>query len=166
MIYTLKNLLTHSNMMSEVVDLQFVTDIIDPTHSFLKGTLKRHMQKKLPKQKPTSSSISQEQQPLNGNVHLSMPQKLGHQVKIEAFFFQLSPENYKQMCNPQHNKTMKRHKFHTRNQKQGETVESFINDLKIKAKTLESLTDKLICDRIVCGINNNVLERPCYAIVT
>lgn len=40
--------------------------------------------------------------------------------------------------------------FHSQNQKQGETIESFISDLKIKAKNCQfgDLTDELICDRI------------------
>ncbi|XP_037119455.1 uncharacterized protein LOC119130054 isoform X2 [Syngnathus acus] len=68
---------------------------------------------------------------------------------------------FREMCNPQHNKTMERHKFHTRNQKQGETIESFISDLKIKAKSCHfaELTDELICDRIVCGINNDSIRK-------
>ncbi len=41
---------------------------------------------------------------------------------------------FREICNPQQNKTMERHKFHSRNQEQGETIESFISDLRIKAK--------------------------------
>ncbi len=45
---------------------------------------------------------------------------------------------------------MEKHKFHLRNQKQGESIESFISDLKIKAKSchFEELTDKLICENL------------------
>ncbi|KAL1279192.1 hypothetical protein QQF64_025865 [Cirrhinus molitorella] len=68
---------------------------------------------------------------------------------------------FREICNPQQNKTMERHKFHSRNQKQGETIESFISDLRIKAKACHfgELTDKLICDRIVCGINSEGLRK-------
>lgn len=68
---------------------------------------------------------------------------------------------FHEMCNPQQNKTMERHKFHSRNQKQGETIETYISDLRIKAKSCQfgELTDELICDRIVCGINNESLRK-------
>ncbi len=68
---------------------------------------------------------------------------------------------FSEICNPQQNKTMERHKFHSRNQKQGETIESFISDLRIKAKACHfgELTDELICDRIVCGINSESLRK-------
>ncbi len=68
---------------------------------------------------------------------------------------------FREICNPQQNKTLERHKFHSRNQKQGETIESFISDLRIKAKAcnFRELTDELICDRIVCGINSESLRK-------
>lgn len=42
---------------------------------------------------------------------------------------------FREICNPQNNRTMERHRFHSRNQKQGESIESFISDLRIKAKS-------------------------------
>ena len=39
-----------------------------------------------------------------------------------------------EICNPQINRTMERLKFHTRSQKQGESIESFTSDLRVKAK--------------------------------
>ena len=54
-----------------------------------------------------------------------------------------------------------RQNFHTRNQKQGESIESFISDLRIKAKCCHfgDLTDELICDRIVCGVASDTLRK-------
>lgn len=68
---------------------------------------------------------------------------------------------FREICTPQSNRTMERHKFHSRNQKQGETIESFISDLRIKAKTCQfgELTDELICDKIVCGITSDYLRK-------
>lgn len=68
---------------------------------------------------------------------------------------------FREVCNPQQNKTMERHKFHSRNQKQGENVDAFISDLRIKAKSCRfgELTDELICDRIVCGVNSESLRK-------
>ncbi len=68
---------------------------------------------------------------------------------------------FREICNPQQNKTMERHKFHSRNQKQGETIESFISDLRIKAKACHcgELTDEIICDMILCGINSESLRK-------
>lgn len=50
---------------------------------------------------------------------------------------------FRGICNPQQNKTMERHRFCSRNQKQGETIEAFISDLRIKAKSCQfgELTD-------------------------
>lgn len=61
-----------------------------------------------------------------------------------------------EICYPQQYKTMERHKFHSRNQKQAETIEVFISDLRNKAKRCNfgKITDELICDRLVCGINS------------
>ncbi|XP_028443200.1 uncharacterized protein LOC114561391 [Perca flavescens] len=69
---------------------------------------------------------------------------------------------FREVCNPQqHNKSMERHKFHSRNQKQGETIESYVSDLRIKAEScyFGDLTEELICDRIVCGITNDNLRK-------
>lgn len=70
-------------------------------------------------------------------------------------------KKFREICNPQSNRTMERHKFHSRNQKQGENIESFISDLRIKAKSCHfgDLTDELICDRIVCGITRDSLRK-------
>lgn len=68
---------------------------------------------------------------------------------------------FREVCNPQHNKTMERHKFNSRNQKQGENIESYISDLRIKDNSCHfgNLTDELICDRIVCGIRNDSIRK-------
>ncbi|XP_039667548.1 uncharacterized protein LOC120565686 isoform X2 [Perca fluviatilis] len=70
---------------------------------------------------------------------------------------------FREVCNPQqhNNKTMERHKFHSRNQKQGETIESYVSDLRIKAESCHfgDLTEELICDRIVCGIRNDNIRK-------
>lgn len=68
---------------------------------------------------------------------------------------------FREICNPQHNRTMERYRFHTRNQKPGETLESFISDLKIKAKCCHfgDLTDELLSDRIVCGVISDTLRK-------
>lgn len=68
---------------------------------------------------------------------------------------------FREICTPQCNKTMERHKFNSRNQRQGETIESFVSDLRIKAKTCQfgDLTDELICDKMVCGITSDSLRK-------
>ncbi len=69
-------------------------------------------------------------------------------------------KKFREICNPQNNRTMERHKLHTKNQKPGETIESF-SDLRIKAKCCHfgDLTDELICDRIMCGISSDTLRK-------
>ena len=68
---------------------------------------------------------------------------------------------FREICNPQNNRTMEGHKFHSRSQKQGESIESFTIDLRIKAKCCHfgELTDELICDRIVCGVTSDTLRK-------
>ncbi len=57
--------------------------------------------------------------------------------------------------------TMERHSFNTRNQKPGETIEAYVSTLRNKAKTCNfgALTDELIRDRLVCGIDNDSVRR-------
>ena len=65
-------------------------------------------------------------------------------------------------CNPKTNETYERYIFYIRNQQQGESVEQFVTDLKLKAKTCAfgDMTDSMIRDRIVLGIaSQRVRER-------
>lgn len=61
---------------------------------------------------------------------------------------------FREICNPQTNVTMERHKFNTRNQKAGETIQSYVSDLRIKAKSCNfgELYEELI-------INNDHLRK-------
>ena len=61
---------------------------------------------------------------------------------------------------PRKNVTVERHMFFSRNQGEGESFDTFITDLKLKAKTceFENLTESLIKDRIVAGVNNEYLR--------
>ena len=56
---------------------------------------------------------------------------------------------------------MERHKFNTRNQKEGEPFQSFVVDLKILASTCEydALRDDLIRDKIVCGVTSSFVRK-------
>ena len=66
-------------------------------------------------------------------------------------------ENY---CLPRKNLTVERHVFFSRKQGEGESFDNFITDLKLKAKSceFENLTESLIKDRIVAGVNNEYLR--------
>ena len=59
------------------------------------------------------------------------------------------------------NITMKRHVFFTRNQRQGETVEAYVSDLRNKVKTCRfgNLQDELVKDRLVTGIHNDSVRK-------
>ena len=61
---------------------------------------------------------------------------------------------FKEICNPQGNVIMERHKFNIRNQKDGELIQSYVADLRILARTCEygTMKDEFIRDKIVCGI--------------
>ena len=66
-----------------------------------------------------------------------------------------------ELCNPQANVTMERHKFNTRVQQHGESIQTYVSDLKNKASTCEfgDLKDEMIKDRLVRGIENDKLRR-------
>ncbi len=68
---------------------------------------------------------------------------------------------FREVCSPETNVTMERHSFNTRNQKPGETIEAYVSTLRNKAKTCNfgALTDELIRDRLVCGIDNDSVRR-------
>ena len=76
-----------------------------------------------------------------------------HSVKCLLLKF----ENY---CLPRKNVTVERHVFFSRKQGEGESFDNFITDLKLKAKSceFENLTESLIKDRIVAGVNNEYLR--------
>ncbi|KAJ8031349.1 hypothetical protein HOLleu_28054 [Holothuria leucospilota] len=63
-------------------------------------------------------------------------------------------------CNPKKNLTVERHVFFTRAQNEGESIDTYVTDLKNKSKTCEfgNLEESLITDRIVCGIRSTGLR--------
>ncbi|XP_063547273.1 uncharacterized protein K02A2.6-like [Cydia strobilella] len=58
------------------------------------------------------------------------------------------------------NITVARYKFFVRNQEEGESIDQWVTALRVLTQTCKfgKLTDELIRDRIVCGINNNVIR--------
>ena len=69
-------------------------------------------------------------------------------------------KKFKDYCEPRKNLTYIRHIFFTRAQKQSEPIDSYVTDLKDKARDCEfgDLHDSLVRDRIVCGIINDQLR--------
>ena len=67
---------------------------------------------------------------------------------------------FKEIRNPQGNVIMEGHKFNVRNQRDGESVQSYVSDLRILADTCEygTMKDEFICDEIVCGIISDRVE--------
>ena len=55
----------------------------------------------------------------------------------------------------------RRHSFNTRNQKPGQTVESYLSSLRNKRRTCDfgALQDDLIRDRLVCGISSDSVRK-------
>lgn len=68
---------------------------------------------------------------------------------------------FREICSPQTNITMERHKFNSRNQKPGETIEAYVSDLRNKAQSCRfgDLQEELIRDRLVCGILNDGMRK-------
>ena len=69
-------------------------------------------------------------------------------------------ELFRDYCEPRKNITYLRHVFFTRVQGPNEKIDAYVTDLKNKAKDCEfaQLTDELIKDRVVCGINNDTVR--------
>ena len=69
-------------------------------------------------------------------------------------------EKFEQYCEPRKNLTYLRHLFFTRSQNSGETIDSYVTDLKNKAKHCEfgDLETSLVKDRIVCGIQSDAVR--------
>lgn len=67
---------------------------------------------------------------------------------------------FRDYCEPRKNITYLRHVFFTRVQGPNETIDAYVSDLKNKAKDCEfaQLTDDLIKDCVVCGINNDTVR--------
>ena len=70
-------------------------------------------------------------------------------------------KKFKEMCNPQGNVIVERHKFNTRDLKQNEPIETYIADLGSLADNCEygDLRDKLIRDRLVCGVQSDAVRK-------
>ena len=68
---------------------------------------------------------------------------------------------FAEICDPRGNVIMERHKFNTRIQKEGESFQSFVADLRILANTCEYgiLKDELIRDKIVCGVSSRHIQK-------
>ncbi|XP_070154475.1 uncharacterized protein [Polyergus mexicanus] len=70
-------------------------------------------------------------------------------AKLEEFF------------NPPKNEVVERFQFFTRDRKQNETIEQYINILKEKAKTcnFNDITDSIIRDKIILGTQDKILRK-------
>lgn len=66
-------------------------------------------------------------------------------------------QKFQDYCEPRKNLPYIRHMFFTRVQGPSETIDTYVTDLKNKAKDCEfgDLCDSLIRDRIVCGIRDD-----------
>ena len=66
-------------------------------------------------------------------------------------------KKFEEYCSPRKNITYERHVFNSRAQGVNESIDLYVTDLRLKAKTCEFgvLTDELIHDRIVCGIKSD-----------
>uniref|UniRef100_A0A8C4RHI8 Gypsy retrotransposon integrase-like protein 1 n=1 Tax=Erpetoichthys calabaricus TaxID=27687 RepID=A0A8C4RHI8_ERPCA len=79
----------------------------------------------------------------------------GEHMKLDVIL-----DKFERYCIPKRNVTFERHKFFTCIQKQGETIDQYVTELRTRSKTCEfgELTESLIKDRIVCGIPDNALR--------
>ena len=77
--------------------------------------------------------------------------------------FALLVQKFEEYCIPRKNVTYERHLFNTRNQGPTESIDSYVTALKNLAKSCEfgELTDSLIRDQIVCGIQSAEIRPLC-----
>ena len=61
---------------------------------------------------------------------------------------------FEKYCSPKSNLTYERHQFNTRNQNEGESIDSYVTELRILSKSCEfgDFTDSLIKDRLIYGV--------------
>ena len=73
---------------------------------------------------------------------------------------QFSTESSPSSARREQNVINERYVFHTRVQSEGETIDSFTTDLRLKSQSCEfgSLQDSLIRDRVVVGIRNSKIR--------
>ena len=69
-------------------------------------------------------------------------------------------EKFDDHCNPSVNETVERYRFFTRSQGATETIDSYVTELRLLARTCNfgTLRDSLLRDRIVCGGNNTTMR--------
>ena len=69
-------------------------------------------------------------------------------------------QKFEEYCTPKKNVTYERHRFFTRSQNEGETIDQYVTELRSRAKSCAfgDLTESLIRDRIICGIPSNALR--------
>lgn len=70
-------------------------------------------------------------------------------------------KKFREICDPQSNVIVERHKFNMRRQQSNESVENYIADLKRLADKCSygDLKDELIRDRLVCGVQRESVQR-------
>ena len=80
----------------------------------------------------------------------------GQQVITTAILF----DKFEAHCKPKKNLVVERHRFLTRDQNTGESVDQYVTELKTLAASCEwgDLKDDLICSRIVSGISSRVVR--------
>ena len=69
-------------------------------------------------------------------------------------------QKFEEICLPVKNVIMDRHAFNTTNQKQHESIQSYVSSLRIMARKCDfgTLHDELIRDHLVCGIHSDAVH--------
>ena len=68
---------------------------------------------------------------------------------------------FEEYCKPKQNATVERYRFNTRTQDKAEPIDQYVTDLRLIAKNCSfgDLKDKLIRDRLVCGVNSDDIKQ-------
>lgn len=70
----------------------------------------------------------------------------------------------KEHFNPTPSETVQRSRFHGRFRKSGETVATFVSELRSLAEfcNFGASLDDMLRDRLICGINNSKIQQSCW----
>ena len=71
----------------------------------------------------------------------------------------------KDQFNPIPSETVQRSRFHNRVRKPGESVATFVAELRSLAEfcNFGAVLDDMLCDRLICGINNSKIQQKLLA---
>ena len=94
-----------------------------------------------------------------GEAALELYNNFKWESEDDKYKYEKVKKQFDDYCTPRKNETYERHKFFTCTKKSSETFDAYVNELRTKARTygFGDLTESLIRDRLICGIQDDIL---------